>query len=123
MIRGTEEDNPGASGEYRSAPLACQLGWDFRSVSESSRDRELKWMHMVIDWHIHAGEAEFFERYPHYMDTHCCPNYDRSDREPRHFRPDWTRFRTSGDQVPRFCCPDYASASSAWAAISTVGGP
>jgi hypothetical protein len=26
-------------------------------------------MHMVIDWHIHAEEAEFFERYPHYMDT------------------------------------------------------
>ena len=24
---------------------------------------------MVIDWHIHAGEAEFFERYPQYMDS------------------------------------------------------
>jgi hypothetical protein len=24
---------------------------------------------MVIDWHIHAGEAEFFERYPKYVDT------------------------------------------------------
>jgi hypothetical protein len=24
---------------------------------------------MVIDWHIHAGEAEFFERYPKYMDS------------------------------------------------------
>ena len=24
---------------------------------------------MVIDWHVHAGEAEFFERYPKYMDS------------------------------------------------------
>jgi hypothetical protein len=24
---------------------------------------------MVIDWHVHAGEAEFFERYPQYMDS------------------------------------------------------
>lgn len=24
---------------------------------------------MVIDWHVHAGEAEFFERYPKYVDT------------------------------------------------------
>lgn len=24
---------------------------------------------MVIDWHVHAAEAEFFERYPHYTDT------------------------------------------------------
>ncbi len=24
---------------------------------------------MVIDWHVHAGEAEFFERYPHYTDV------------------------------------------------------
>jgi uncharacterized protein len=24
---------------------------------------------MVIDWHVHAGEAELFERYPQYMDT------------------------------------------------------
>jgi predicted TIM-barrel fold metal-dependent hydrolase len=24
---------------------------------------------VVIDWHVHAGEAEFFERYPHYADS------------------------------------------------------
>jgi len=24
---------------------------------------------MIIDWHVHAGEAEFFERYPHYTDA------------------------------------------------------
>jgi predicted TIM-barrel fold metal-dependent hydrolase len=24
---------------------------------------------MVIDWHVHAGEAELFERYPKYVDT------------------------------------------------------
>jgi predicted TIM-barrel fold metal-dependent hydrolase len=24
---------------------------------------------MIIDWHVHAGEAEFFERYPHYTDV------------------------------------------------------
>jgi predicted TIM-barrel fold metal-dependent hydrolase len=24
---------------------------------------------MIIDWHVHAGEAEFFERYPKYMDS------------------------------------------------------
>src|SRR3989442_6744241 len=24
---------------------------------------------VVIDWHVHAAEAEFFERYPHYTDT------------------------------------------------------
>src|SRR5262245_62427605 len=24
---------------------------------------------MIIDWHVHAVEAEFFERYPKYVDT------------------------------------------------------
>jgi uncharacterized protein len=24
---------------------------------------------VVIDWHVHAGEAEFFENYPHYTDV------------------------------------------------------
>jgi hypothetical protein len=24
---------------------------------------------MIIDWHVHAGEAEFFERYPGYTDA------------------------------------------------------
>jgi uncharacterized protein len=24
---------------------------------------------MIVDWHVHAGEAEFFERYPKYMDA------------------------------------------------------
>ncbi|MBI2370713.1 MAG: amidohydrolase [Deltaproteobacteria bacterium] len=25
--------------------------------------------YFVLDWHVHAGEAEFFERYPHYADS------------------------------------------------------
>jgi predicted TIM-barrel fold metal-dependent hydrolase len=24
---------------------------------------------MIVDWHVRAGEAEFFDRYPHYADT------------------------------------------------------
>ena len=31
-----------------------------------ARGKELT---VVIDWHVHAGEAEFFERYPKYVDT------------------------------------------------------